>query len=299
MASGVGKGLLLVPLAAAALLALAMTVSAAERRSQCSSDWLCINAVRQSENIELLAANLRDVPITFTMRVRTRKMTADRPRTVTETLEPQQTRLVMVLRPASAQFGDDDDFRISYEWTVGSKDAVHDENQIYRLPYAVGKSFRVLQGYGSRFSHTGLEQFAVDFRMPEGTAVHAARAGLVARIEESHDIGCWEDGCGKYANFIVILHDDGTTGEYYHLQQDGVLVETGQRVSAGERIGLSGNTGHTTVPHLHFAVYRAAEWGSTQSIPVRFASADGIIDRPRRGGRYQATLMPGTQSTGS
>jgi murein DD-endopeptidase MepM/ murein hydrolase activator NlpD len=290
---------LLLRLATTIVLALPVTTISTELRSQCSSDWLCINAVREAENVELLAANLRDVPITFTMRVRTRSMTADGPTTVTETLEPQQTRLVMVLRPAAtAQFVSEDDFRISYEWTVGNKDAVHDEGQVYALPYAAGKSFRVLQGYGSRFSHTGLEQFAVDFRMPEGTPVHAARGGLVARIEESHDIGCWEDGCGKYANFIVILHDDGTTGEYYHLQQNGVLVDAGQRVSAGEKIGLSGNTGHTTVPHLHFAVYRAAEWGSTQSIPVRFATADGIIDRPRRGGRYQATVTPAPQYTG-
>ena len=97
------------------------------------------------------------------------------------------------------------------------------------------------------------------------------------------------DGCGKYANFIVVLHDDGTTGEYYHVQQNGVLVEPGDRVEAGQMIGLSGNTGHTTVPHLHFAVYRAAEWGRTQSVPVRFASTDGTIDRPRRGARYPAT----------
>ena len=55
------------------------------------------------------------------------------------------------------------------------------------------------------------------------------------------------------------------------------------------RIGLSGNTGHTTMPHLHFAVYRATEWGNTQSIPVRFNSADGVVMRPRHGARYQAT----------
>jgi murein DD-endopeptidase MepM/ murein hydrolase activator NlpD len=272
----------------AAVLLLAVTVLAcpAKAWSQCSDDWMCINAVRESGNIELRAANLRDIPITFTMKVRTRNMRTDGPRTVTETLGPKQSRLVMVLKPL--QEGRSGDYRISYDWTVGSKDAVHDESQVYLLPYAPGKSYRVLQGYGSRFSHTGLEQFAVDFRMEEGTPVHAARGGLVARIEESNDIGCWDDGCGNHANFVVILHDDGTTGEYYHLQRDGVLVEHGDRVEAGQKIGLSGNTGHTTVPHLHFAVYRAADWGTTQSIPVRFASADGIVDRPRRGGRHRA-----------
>ncbi len=77
-------------------------------------------------------------------------------------------------------------------------------------------------------------------------------------------------------------------GEYYHLAPQGSLVEVGDTVRRGQRIGLSGNTGHTAMPHLHFAVYRATDWGRTQSIAVRFESADGIIDRPRRGTRYQA-----------
>jgi murein DD-endopeptidase MepM/ murein hydrolase activator NlpD len=254
--------------------------------AQCSGDWICIDAVRESGKVELRAANLRDIPLTFTLKVRTFDMQPEGPEVVTETLEPNESRLVMVLQPSRS--GYDGRFRYSYDWTVGRLDAVHDDSHVYRLPYASGRSYRVLQGYGSRFSHTGLEQYAVDFKMPTGTPVHAARSGIVARVEESHSRGCWEDECGAYANYIVILHDDGTTGEYYHLAQNGSLVEPGDRVEAGQQIGLSGNTGHTTMPHLHFAVYRAAAWGETQSIPVRFASMDGIVGQPRRGEYYVA-----------
>jgi murein DD-endopeptidase MepM/ murein hydrolase activator NlpD len=168
------------------------------------------------------------------------------------------------------------------------KNTVHDDNHLYSLPYASEKSYRVLQGFGSRFSHTGLEEFAIDIDMPVGTPVHAARSGVVADVEESHTRGCWEDGCGRYANFIVILHSDGTTGEYYHLRKDGSLVDVGDTVTQGQKIAYSGNTGHTTMPHLHFAVYCAVAWGNTQSIPVRFRAANGIIERPRRGARYRA-----------
>lgn len=165
---------------------------------------------------------------------------------------------------------------------------VHDDDHLYSLPYASNKSYRVLQGFGSRFSHTGLEEFAVDFKMPVGTPIHAARTGVVAEVEESHNRGCWDNDCGKYANFIVVRHSDGTTGEYYHLSKGGSVVDVGDTVTQGQKIGYSGNTGHTTRPHLHFAVYCPARLGSTQSIRVRFRSSDGIIKRPRRGARYQA-----------
>ena len=70
--------------------------------------------------------------------------------------------------------------------------------------------------------------------------------------------------------------------------KNGALVEVGDRVFQGQKIGYSGNTGHTTMPHLHFAVYHATSGGNTQSIPVRFQGVDGIITRLRRGGRYRA-----------
>ena len=267
----------------AAAIALIVASSAS---ADCRDDWICVESVDQGGNVELRAKNLQDYPLTYTLRVRTGGYDVAGPSTVTRTLAPQETARVMMLNRADER--PEGHYRYFLEWTVGDKDAVHDDDYVYALPYASGRSYRVLQGYRSRFSHTGLEAFAVDFDMPEGTAVHAARPGVVARVEESHSIGCWEDGCGRYANFIVVLHDDGTTGEYYHLQQDGALVEVGERVERGQKIGLSGNTGHTTMPHLHFAVYRATEWGNTQSIPVRFLSADGLVKRPRRGARYQA-----------
>jgi len=252
----------------------------------CADDWLGVDEIRDGHTIGLRATNLREFPITFTLRVRTKGLIAEGPRTITETLDGEQSRMVMMLRENGGNRKGN--YRISCDWTIGDKDALHDDEQLYLLPYESGKSYRVLQGYGSRFSHRGLEQYAVDFNMSVGTPVHAARAGVVAKIEESNEKGCWDDGCGAYANYIVILHHDGTTGEYYHLKRNGALVDVGDHIAAGQKIGLSGNTGHTTMPHLHFAVYRAAEWGNTQSIPVRFLSSVGVVHSPRRGGRYQA-----------
>jgi murein DD-endopeptidase MepM/ murein hydrolase activator NlpD len=59
---------------------------------------------------------------------------------------------------------------------------------------------------------------------------------------------------GGRSNFIRILHGDGTMALYAHLKPEGVLVRAGQSVSVGQEIGLSGNTGFSTAPHLHFVV---------------------------------------------
>jgi len=234
--------------------------------------------------MELRARNLREYPITYTLKIELQDVTVDGPREVTSTLAPNQSERIMIISSGAGR----KDNIYSFDWTIGDKDAVHDDDHLYSLPYASGRTYRIIQGYGSRFSHTGLEEFAIDFDMSVGTAVHAARGGVVARVVESNSKGCWETGCGRYANYVVVLHNDGTTGEYYHLMKDGALVEVGDSVSQGQRIGLSGNTGHTTMPHLHFAVYRATKYGDTQSIPVRFQAVDGTIRRPRRGGRHQA-----------
>jgi murein DD-endopeptidase MepM/ murein hydrolase activator NlpD len=275
--------LVLVVVAAAAVFSNSAIAS-------CPDGWLDFEKSSGNGKVVLTARNHSDIPLTFTMDFDLRRLSASRDTTFTESLQPGESRRVVTLTRRSETTPGHYEYTTSC--TIGNKDADHDDEFLYLLPYSGGTRHRVLQGYGSHFSHTGRETYTVDFYMKEGTPVHAARDGIVARIEESNSIGCWEKGCGAYANFIVVLHDDDTTGEYYHLQQDGVLVEPGQKVTAGQLIGLSGNTGHSTMPHLHFGVYRAIENGREQSIPVRYISENGIISKPRSGGRYRAT---GTQ----
>lgn len=162
----------------------------------------------------------------------------------------------------------------------------HDDSYVYRLPYGDEVSYSVLQGYGSRLSHRGREYYTVDFGMPEGTLVFSAREGTVLATEDRHDVSCFRTGCGSFANYIEILHADGTIGKYFHLQQGSVFVETGQRVARGQPIARSGDTGYATVAHLHFGVYRPAGDGKAQSIAVRFAVRGGLVGRPRTGARY-------------
>ena len=173
-----------------------------------------------------------------------------------------------------------------HEVLVGAIDADHDDTYEYRLPYADEQSYPVTQGYGAKLSHRGPETFTVDFGMTPGTPVHAAREGVVVLLEDSHATGCWRDECARLANFVVVLHADGTTGEYFHLEHGSVQVRLGERVLRGQRLALSGNTGYSTAPHLHFGVYRTSRDGGTQSVAVRFLTREGVIRAPRTGARY-------------
>lgn len=115
---------------------------------------------------------------------------------------------------------------------------------------------RVEQGWGGSFSHRDAEnRYGVDFAAPSGTPVRAARAGVVMEVEDGFDGGGRDRAAdlGR-ANFVRIVHADGTMALYAHLLRGGLRVRVGQRVGAGEPIGLVGATGFATGPHLHFAV---------------------------------------------
>jgi murein DD-endopeptidase MepM/ murein hydrolase activator NlpD len=137
---------------------------------------------------------------------------------------------------------------------------------------------RIDQGYGGSFSHNDPQNYyAVDFAAPIGTPVLAARAGTVMEIESDFDkAGLNLEKFGGRANFVRILHDDGTMGLYAHLQENGVLVRVGQRVRAGQQIGSSGNTGFTTGPHLHFVV-QVNRGMRLESIPFQMAGPQGAL----------------------
>ena len=110
-------------------------------------------------------------------------------------------------------------------------------------------TYQVSSGYGPRWGsfHAGL-----DFAAPIGTPIYAAADGVVVEGRERYNVsgfGSWiwldcQDSVGK--DFI-----------YGHVKHDGIMVKAGDRVRAGQQIGVVGNEGESTGPHLHFEV-----WGS-------------------------------------
>lgn len=148
-----------------------------------------------------------------------------------------------------------------------------DTSYIYALPYEEGKSFRVIQGYFSPFTHK--ERAALDFNMKRGTKILAAREGVVVRVKEDGTLGGLKRKYRSHGNNIVIQHADGSRAGYWHLQHNGALVHVGDTVKKGQVIALSGKTGYAFTPHLHFLVW-TSKGGNWQQVPTRFQTSKGI-----------------------
>lgn len=139
------------------------------------------------------------------------------------------------------------------------------------------RDLRVEQGWGGRYSHADPEnRYAVDFAAQPGTPVLAAREGVVMQVERDtrEADASANSGPDRDGTLIRILHGDGSMAVYAHLQ--AADVRTGARIHRGQRIGMSGNSGFSTGPHLHFTV-QVNRGMRLESIPFRMFSDAGIL----------------------
>ncbi len=129
---------------------------------------------------------------------------------------------------------------------------------VLELPFPKGKSYTVLQGYNGSFSHnTDFSRYAIDFNMAIGDTITAAADGYVVGVVEGYKHGGNSPKWRDFANYLTLFHpESGAFTQYVHLDYMGSLVSLGDTIFAGQPIALSGNTGFSTQPHLHFNVLR-------------------------------------------
>ncbi|MCP3822333.1 M23 family metallopeptidase [Streptomyces sp. A3M-1-3] len=107
-----------------------------------------------------------------------------------------------------------------------------------------------------------------DYAVPVGTSVKAAGSGTVVKA------GPNGGGDGPaYGNAVVIKHSNGKYSQYAHLSK--IKVSIGQKVKTNQQIALSGNTGNSSGPHLHFEIRTTPNYGSAVN-PVAFLRSAGV-----------------------
>ena len=160
-----------------------------------------------------------------------------------------------------------------FYFSLGSEVTDNLHTYVYELPFKEGEKYKVVQGYGGRFSHTN--KAALDFSMPVGTPVYAAREGVIYSFKDNSNEGGPFSKYGRKANYIIIEHNDGSFGCYWHLQKNGVVIKKG-KVAKGQLIGYSGNTGFVLRPHLHFAVKLRLNYRKDSFVRTRFRTSKGV-----------------------
>ncbi|MGZ5070991.1 MAG: peptidoglycan DD-metalloendopeptidase family protein [Methylobacter sp.] len=195
------------------------------------------------------------------------------------TVEPGKSDTLFQINPIDEQGA----WRLAlkYRYMIGRPLAHYSSTTGYLPPIAPNAAFQISQGFGGGFSHNDEQnQYAVDIAMPVGTAVHAARSGIVLEAEDDFYKGGANKAYTSEANNIRILHDDGSMAIYAHLELEKAQVHPGMEVAAGQLIGYSGNTGFSTGPHLHFAV-QINQGMELVSVPFTFINRQGQTEEPR------------------
>lgn len=172
-------------------------------------------------------------------------------------------------------------YRYKYSAVFGDYRAQPDPATRYRLPFAPEKSdaanpIRISQAFDGKFSHHDAgSRYAVDIMMPEGTPVLATRDGVVMSVDNDYyGNGLDMNEYGERANNVRIVHADGTMAVYAHLQLESARVQVGDNVRAGQMLALSGDTGYSNGPHLHFCIQRNADMNLV-AVPFQFTGPKG------------------------
>jgi hypothetical protein len=222
---------------------------------------------------------------TITIRVKLKNMIASRPLPLT--VDAAGRREFDLLAVVPADHSKAWNYEFHEQWQLGRRGDVKKSAVVYALPY-LGEPHVVGQGHLGQFSHyqgSGNE-YAIDWQMPVGTIVAAAREGIVVAVRQDSDVHGKSKKYEGAANYVVIRHDDGTLAEYIHLKKNGALVQLGDKVQTHQPLALSGNTGFSDGPHLHFAVFCNIDGDRRRTIPVLFRARDGRAVTPKEGSWY-------------
>lgn len=171
-----------------------------------------------------------------------------------------------------------EELALRFSATMGDPKSKVNLNKI-ALPFPKNKKYKIIQGYNGKYSHSSAySKYAIDFNLAVGDTICAVADGYIVGVIKDYKYGGGSKKWRDYANFITVFHPEmNIYTQYVHLDHQGSLVQVGDAIKKGQPIGISGETGYTDMPHLHFNVLVASEKGM-KSIPVEFIEGYKGID---------------------
>jgi murein DD-endopeptidase MepM/ murein hydrolase activator NlpD len=270
-----------------ARLALALLVFAAARASAVDEGTYGFRVVEEKlgDGVTLIVKSDYSTEYTVTLEATLTNMTSSSPLPLTTESTGRRSFVLARFKQKDASK------RWRYDYTFqcqnGARRKTTDNDADYAMPFGPGR-YVVMQGPRGTFSHfagSGNEN-AVDWAVPEGTIVCAARDGVVVGARDDSTVGGPDPKFRPFGNFVLIKHADGTFADYHHLQPGGAMVKIGDSVTVGQPIGLSGQTGFASKPHLHFVVFQAIDGRRVLSLPFRLKTNHGTFTEFVKGEAY-------------
>lgn len=240
---------------------------------------------RDGDTTSLIIKSDYACEFTVTFEANLKNTTASPPVPFTVDAAGRSSFVLVRLRPTNKRLA----WRYNYRYykQVGGRRSSTSNDADYAMPLTPGR-YVVMQGPRGTYSHfagSGSEN-AVDWTCPVGTVVCAAREGRVVGLRQDSTVGGPDRKFRPFANYIIIKHADGTFADYVHLKTGGALVKMGDEVTVGQPIGLSGLTGFTSAPHLHFSVFQTIDGQKKLSLPFRLKTDRGTFTEFIRGRAY-------------
>jgi murein DD-endopeptidase MepM/ murein hydrolase activator NlpD len=252
---------------------------AAAARSQSDDRPIHIDFVLQGDDVRVVSSSDRLLDYNVTLNLKLENMKASEALPFSRDVRGLRNAELLVLHIVDLE--QPWDYQFNDVWKNGTRGGVPDSDAVYQLPFGPAESHALIQGYHGTFSHqTGTpNEYAYDFAMPVGTTVCASRSGVVVGVRQDSDVRGDTVKFMHSDNYVIVRHSDGTYAEYRHFEKNGVLVGLGAEIQAGQPIGLSGVTGYTTQPHVHFAVFRLVDTPGGvehESLPIAMKTQAGM-----------------------
>ena len=243
-------------------------------REELNCAWrVCIRSVNTPSGEAYRAVNEEPVPATIVLTFQSPgnlRPGASLP--IERVLPPESSRILVHLR--SIVQNESIRPRVTIAIDLGSSTTEPDADHLYGVPFGGDARRELAQGFDGAESHLASMRYSLDFAMPEGTPVLAARAGTVLYLQDGFTEGRADPDLLEQANLVVVAHSDGTMASYGHLTA-GIPVSIGDSVDEGDVLGSSGATGFVGQPHLHFHVGLRMLGTPGRTIPIKLRGLEG------------------------